>query len=54
MKINSDISDKGFIKVIIKNSEKTKYNVNKFDINYNVLRVYKVILYIHDNLSYDE
>lgn len=46
--------EQGFINVTIKESEKTKYNVNKFDINDNVLRVYKVISYIHDNLSYDE
>lgn len=54
IEIISDISDKDIIKVMIKDSERTKYNINEFDINENVLRVYKVISYIHDNLSYDE
>lgn len=54
VEINTGISDKGVIRVTIKDSDKTKYNVNEFDINENILRVYKVISYIHDNLSYDE
>lgn len=54
VEISSDIHDKGIIRVTIKNSEKTKYNINEFDINENILRIYKVISYIHDNLSYDE
>jgi hypothetical protein len=42
------------IVVVINNSKKSKYNTNRFEIKEKPLRIYKVISYIHDNLSYDE
>lgn len=56
VEINQDKEDSNqwTIKVTIERSEITKYNTNDFYVNDNIFRVYKVISYIHDNLSYDE
>lgn len=51
---SEESSNQWTIKVTIKESTVTKYNVNNFDVNDNIFRIYKVISYIHDNLSYDE